>query len=410
MRTAPKLMSTVVAAAILFGLTGMSSVANATESNATESNATASSPAGATASLVWTDLAPLTGAEGLETTPAPDDEVTAQGTRQFVVTNLSGHTLTLSRAWGTTGWPQTSHTGFDLQDQAPMVGSVLKPGGQMRFEVRDWSNHGINAQFKSDNGQDAYLYMHVSGLSRYSAAQGLAGQFNTGGGTIEILDAPGSVVDIPAADSAAQQAAINNLCDKSGAKCTFTPTSKHDKDEDGNELLGPEHPFGRGIANRTTINQVAHFSETDTVGTTDSLEISATVKATIMGAVETSLTSTYGHTWSTTHGFTQSYDLTIAPGHVGWLTVSEPIIRVTGDIKIKIGNTTWTLRGVVFDLPNPDGRGLVDMNFAPLSDKERKSKDTYVEAPWASRSSGVNVQHITGQAADIEIDGIDVPA
>ena len=84
MRTAPKLMSVVAASAILLGLSGLASVAQAAET---------SPRIGATAAAH-------------ETHADPEAAAAAVGTQQFRVTNLSGHNLTLTRAWGTTGWPQ----------------------------------------------------------------------------------------------------------------------------------------------------------------------------------------------------------------------------------------------------------------------------------------------------------------
>ena len=112
--------SAVVAAALLFGLAGTASVANAATPTA------------------------VTGATVTETTPGPgDDEMTTQGTRQFTITNFSAHSLTINDIWGTSGWPYPKKTGFDPYDEFPLAGSVLKPGQQMTFEIRDWSNHGI---------------------------------------------------------------------------------------------------------------------------------------------------------------------------------------------------------------------------------------------------------------------------
>ena len=396
MRTATKLTSAVVAAALLFGLAGTASVANA---------ATPTAVAGATVT---------------ETTPGPgDDEMTTQGTRQFTITNFSAHTLTINDIWGTSGWPYPKKTGFDPYDEFPLAGSVLKPGQQMTFEIRDWSNHGITVKFRDEDGRDAFVYLHVSGLSRYSDAQGLEGQFMKGGADVTILDKPGTVT-IPAGDPAAQSKTMNSLCGQAGVECTFEPKEKKDG------LLGPAHPFGRGVANLTSRDQTTRITEGDTVETSTSLEIGASVKATIFGAVEMGLTTTYKKEWKTTHTFSQQEDLNVAPGEVAWLSAQEPMVRVTGDLKItmKGSQTTWLLQGLSFDVPDQQqvgARGGVNKFARAMTDAEVKEAwrtGGFVESPWKNGSEGVTVETLqapdgdfTGTAgAAVDLDGFTVPA
>jgi hypothetical protein len=393
MRTATKLTSAVVAAALLFGLTGMASVANA------------AAPTAATIT---------------ETTSAPgDDQVNTQGTRQFTITNFSGHTLTIKDIWGTSGWPYPKKTGFDPYDEFPLAGSVLKPGQQMTFEIRDWSDHGITVKFGADNGKDAFVYLHVSGVSRYSDAQGLEGQFVKGGGDVTILDKPGTIA-IPAGDPAAQSQTMNSLCGQAGVECKFEPKEKKDG------LLGPAHPFGRGVANMTPRDQTTRITEGDTVETSSSLEIGASVKATIFGAVETGLTTTYKTEWKASHTFSQQEDLNVGPGEVAWLSAQEPIVRVTGDLKItmKGSQTTWLLQGVAFDVPDQHSvtaRGGVNKFARAMTDDEVKEAwltGGFVDSPWKRGPEGVTVETLhspegdfTGTAgASVDLDGFTVPA
>jgi hypothetical protein len=42
---------------------------------------------------------------------------------------------------------------------------------------------------------------------------------------------------------------------------------------------------------------------------------------------------------------------------VGWVQLLAPVVRVTGDFTLKIGNTTLTLSGVYFDHPDPSKVG-----------------------------------------------------
>ena len=53
-----------------------------------------------------------------------------------------------------------------------------------------------------------------------------------------------------------------------------------------------------------------------------------------------------------------------------WVTGTAPMLRTTGDFTVKLGNTTWILRGVYFDTPNPDGNPSYAVDDAPLTRSE----------------------------------------
>lgn len=156
MRTATTLTSTVLAAVVLFGLSGLGSVANAAElaprdGIVTTQDTTPGTPSGTVSPATVADAA----------SAGSDDEITAQGTRNFTITNMSGQNLTIKDIWGTSGWPYPKKTGFDIKDEFPHAGSVLKPGQRTTLEIRDWSDHGITVKFVADNGQEGYVYLHA---------------------------------------------------------------------------------------------------------------------------------------------------------------------------------------------------------------------------------------------------------
>ena len=363
MRTAPKVISTVAAATILLGLTSLT-VANAAPASATGAAVTASA--------------------------ATDGDMSASkvdSTRRFTITNFTGHTLTVDDIWGTTGWPHPKKTAFNLYDSYPVTGSVLKPGQQMSFEIKDWSNHGITVKFKADNGRDVHVYMHVSGVSRYSDAQGLEGQFVKGGGDVTILDKPG-VVTIPASDPVGQAKTINTLCGQAAVTCKFKPTEEPDT------FLGPAHPFGRGFANLTDTLITPTTEQSDMVETSTSLALSASVKATIMGAVEVGLTTEWKQEWKTSHTFKQTFPLPVGPGKVGWLTTQDPMLRVVGNLTITMNGsqTTWKMDGLVFDIPDHKEKpGMASAFSRNMTDDEIAyawRTGGVIEAPWNNQFAG----------------------
>lgn len=380
MRTATTLTSAVLAAAVLFGFSGLASAAHAAEM--APSNGIAATRDIITAT---TSEAMNPGIVAAPTPSAGDDEMAAQGTRQFTITNMSGHTLTIKDIWGTTGWPQPKKTGFDIDDEFPRAGSVLKPGQRATLEIRDWSDHGITVKFLSDNGQEGHVYLHVSGLSRYSDAQGLSKEFIKGGSDVVIMDKPGTEVTIGNGDPAAQTDALNSLCSQAAVNCAFTPTGFDD------DVLGPMHPYGAMAQNATPWTNTYTVGGDDIVTRSQTLEIEAGIKANILNAVEISLTTKWGETRTASHVFHSSIQQSIPSGWVAWTEAQEPLIRDTGDftITMKGSNASWTLKDVSFDHPRVGGQGVYTMIAREMTEAElQKARDRggVVTKPWQDSS------------------------
>lgn len=144
MRIVTKVTGTVLAAACLFGVTGLSSVANAAEP--TSANVVTSSAAGA--------------------------DTNVQASRHFTVTNNSSDTLVVNRVFFVTG----GHTSASLpEDSYPANGTVLKPGQNLPFEVQAWSDHAVNVVLTDASGRMVVAYLYVSGGTQYPSAQNING-------------------------------------------------------------------------------------------------------------------------------------------------------------------------------------------------------------------------------------------
>ena len=212
----------------------------------------------------------------------------------FRVINVSGQTLTLARAWGTSGWPQMADAGFVDGDVAPPVNTALRPGQEMVFAVCDSGNHGMNARFTSPDGRQGTVYMHVDSQAPRSDAQGFDGNWETAGSDVAYLGAPGSVVDIPASDAAAQTEVINSLGRKAGPGTTFTPTSIVEKDADGRAPRSERQPFGPGVKNFASEAVPYSWYQHHVVDTTASIDIDSAAKPVMDRAVQNALKDATG--------------------------------------------------------------------------------------------------------------------
>jgi hypothetical protein len=144
MRIVTKVTGTVLAAAGLFGLTGLSSVANAAEP--TSANVVTSSAVGA--------------------------DTNNQASRHFTVTNNSSDTLVVNRVFFVTG----GRTSASLpEDSYPASGTVLTPGQSLPFEVQAWSDHAVNVVLTDASGRMVVVYLYVSGGDQYPSGQNIPG-------------------------------------------------------------------------------------------------------------------------------------------------------------------------------------------------------------------------------------------
>lgn len=272
----------------------------------------------------------------------------ASYTRRFTVSNLGSRRLQLVNVHGVRG-----------EDSHSPIGTVVQPGRSTAFEVTwdflQW--HEITAFFSVLDAHGAHTgtasaTMVVDGgmvgpVPRSQATITGGGAALADGFQITVLDAPGTTVDLPNTDPAAQSAALSSLCTSSAVRCGFTATRPPE------EVLGPRQVVGKPVNNLTSREQVTTIGGSDIVEMSHSVEISASATATVLKVVELTVTATYGHSWAVSHEFSQSVDITIAPMTRAWLEAEEPVLRTTGDFTITAGNTTWTVRGVQFLTPDP---------------------------------------------------------
>lgn len=108
------------------------------------------------------------------------------------------------------------------------------------------------------------------------------------------------------------------------------------------------------------------FTTSDSVATTTTWSVSATVGADIAGIVKVEASASYGQSYAEDHTVSSTESLPIAQGYAGWFTVQNPVDRVTGDFTITVGNDTWNLTDVGFDLPL-SGAGYAPMYTAQVA-------------------------------------------
>ena len=281
--------------------------------------------------------------------------------RGFNITNLTGKRLQLIAITGGTG---------DVEGGVPAIGTIVQPGGAMHFEMT-WTWLTDQFVYPTYNVLDtngnvlstASFTMAVAGGDGSTASLGSATNgfvTDASGMSLDIKEKAGTVVTINGDQAQAQAATLKQFCaGNPSATCTFTPTSE-------THVAGPEHVLVAQINNGTEPGTIS-VNKLDTVTSTDSLDVSATLGTNFAGIVDASITATYGHTWSVGHAFDVSSSHPVPAGYYGEITGVAPMIRDTGNFTITIGNTTFHLNGVYFDTPDVTGAEVFAYNQHALT-------------------------------------------
>jgi hypothetical protein len=337
----------------------------------------------------------------------------ARNTTGFHVYNLSGSSLKLTTF--------VVDPGFDESKNAPIPpeeGDVLKPGldktddaDHNNFEVRYRTLYRNSAVLKYKGPRGVFhVILEDSECSdcRYKprayCVEESGYQCQTEGTTVFILDPPGTVNRVTA-DHPGDQAEIlreicteKNVAAKDLVKCKFKPTKRI------RDAFGNPHVVG-GVRRNCTDHEIEHgIVDGDTVGTSNSLGIKLgfETKINIFGQeVKSSLETEYEHEWTTEHKFQTDDRGPISARHIGWWEAITPVIRDIGDFTLEIGNTTWILRDVSFDSPDPTREGEVEWSAR----EEKMSDREFAENCRRPPPSGPGVRNAPASEATLALRG-----
>lgn len=175
--------------------------------------------------------------------------------------------------------------------------------------------------------------------------------FAVGGPQQNILTLENSaktVHDLAGGQGEAQYQAFNTLCATGSlATCKFDAKSAVSG-------LGDERLVGTLLdAEGMPIDETMSWSHTTEM--TSEWDVEAGLSVGVEGIVTAEVKTKYGQDYSTSDKASSEYRITVDKGNVGWLTYSPPVEKVTGDFTITLGNDTWNLSDVHFDLPKNSG-------------------------------------------------------
>jgi RTX calcium-binding nonapeptide repeat (4 copies) len=287
----------------------------------------------------------------------------------FNIYNLSSRPLVLDRVSG--GGPAFGPIGFEEGPTAPVPpreGDVLMPGAASQHIELDFNGlktHGAHLTYGQGRSPQLDVFMGTwAGATCHVQPRPYV--CTVDGSRIRVFDPLGTVYEVPKDRAQEQAEVMKGLCNETNAaKCTFTPHTR-------TKTLTQRHIVGKPLSNCNETEVETRITEEDKVVNTNSLSIEVGFEFGTEAA-SASVKAKYGHEWTTEHTFSQDVTLRIRPGWVGWVAATQPVLRDTGDFTLELGNTTWNVRDVSFETPDPNRPG--DGEF--VTDGKQLSEDEY---------------------------------
>jgi hypothetical protein len=290
--------------------------------------------------------------------------------------NLTGDELTLahidieSSKDGARVWSRE-----DPKVIPPRVGQKLQPGQALHIEIENpaleerrailifTTPREIKVTIALENGE--YPECTVENDQR------LPRQCKTDGNHVELLEAPGSVHVVNSGEIQGQAEALKVLCTK-GNECNFNPQKTE-------ETFTPRIVYGKTVTNcaeKGGPDVETEISAATTVTVSNSVGLSAKAGVSFFDIFQASITITYEHKRSESEEFKQGVKVKVEPEKVGWVNITAPVIRDTGEFTLKFGNTEWILQNVAFDTPDTSGKrpGNFSADYEKLTPEQYKAE------------------------------------
>lgn len=243
----------------------------------------------------------------------------------------------------------------------PLKNTVVYPGFSFSFGMVAWPGSSATVNFRLGSSSQ-YLLAIVEQLTSLgldpSRIDGDDGTYRLKvsqppvNATLTITNAKQTVHNLPA-KSQAQYDALWHICnDGTGAVCEFDATSK--KETSTGAVV-----VGDGVRNETEDENDYTYHWSHDVKLTSEWDVEAGFSAGVEGIVTAEVKAKYGQSYATTESYGGELAVKVKPDYTAWVTHEAPVLQVTGDFTITLGNTTWNLPEVYFDLPiKGEGDGL----------------------------------------------------
>jgi hypothetical protein len=284
----------------------------------------------------------------------------------FDVYNLTTSTLTLTEFRGA-GRPENG---------SPAEGYTIPPGGVLHFDV------GVNywdpfkqviPVFTNDAKEQwavrmsaewvivAFVPIRVAGTMKITYVGTKNGTADPdpknffGDLTTEayLYDAPGSKTDLEGPAIKSSTDLLNTVCESGRATCVFTPKKDTPVEAGWTAYKSPSTRGGASsINNSGPREQSGQVKVVETEASKLSVEGSFKLSFGGKDKLGVELAGKLGREWTNTKTFEETTTIVAPPFTKVELLVRTPVLRVTGDMVIRIGNSTVTMKDIVIEVPD----------------------------------------------------------
>ena len=190
---------------------------------------------------------------------------------------------------------------------------------------------------------------------------------STGHETLLIVDPPGTVHTVTAADKVTQAEVLGRFCTRGNLAVTVSlpgeifgsetvrPITCRFDPELPRFTYGPPHitrKEGSSTARGPASRFEGRFSDKAVVTNSFGVERGHNDETDAMFARAEAAVTKAKARWFDGYTFTGELPFTVPPASIGKIEASNPIIRHTGDFTVTAGNTIWKLPDVYFDVPD----------------------------------------------------------
>lgn len=314
-------------------------------------------------------VAPVAGAVSVLAAAPGRPSTTSKG---FDIYNLTTSTLTLSRF-------VEQKTGGRPEGGSPAEGYTIPPGGVLHFDVGvsfSQRTNRVEPVFTNAAGEQWTVRMDVEwaiimivplrvvGTMKVSYEGTKAGTADPdvkdwfGSLTTEayLYDKPGTKTELSGADAIkANTDLLNTVCESGRATCVFTPSKDVPVEATWTPFKSPSTRGGSAsINNSGPISQSGQVKVVETEASKLSVEGSFKLSFGGKDKFGIELAGKIGREWTNSKTFEETTTIVAPPYTKVELLVRTPVLRVTGDMVIRVGNSTVTMKNITIDVPDVD--------------------------------------------------------
>lgn len=182
----------------------------------------------------------------------------------------------------------------------------------------------------------------------------------------------GGMASAPAAqadESAPTTRELLDKCDNGTDSCVFHP------DGPATDSMGEAHQVGDSAYNCTQDLQRSSIAWADTTGQSNSVGVSLSAEYGFAEVFKVAIETSYGHTWESSHTETDTTNVDVRPGEVGWVTREAAMQHVAGTYELHFpdpfyGHYIWY---VPMDAtgPNPNAPSTKTQHTRPMTEQEK---------------------------------------